>query len=313
MTPENVESLLRKAPRPPAPTGLREELLQNIDVRPGATSEPVWNGPRSAGWPWWRRWWPALSYAVVMLAGLAVLAVQTRQLAELRRENAQLRATLAAHPATKEGAADYQRLAGVAREVETLRKNTLDLPRLREETEQLRASVADLPAVRTRHQQLQAQARATTQAEEEEDVMAAAKAKARSIACINNLKQLCLAARIYANDHKDVLPPDFVSMAQEMHSPKILVCPADTGKHALEVKSPSDWQQLGPNQVSYDFLAPGISETNSPQVVVFRCPIHGHIGLLDGSAQQMKSPEAGADQLVQSNGLYYLTRPRGQR
>ena len=33
-----------------------------------------------------------------------------------------------------------------------------------------------------------------------------AKAKARSIACLNNLKQLQLAWRMYTDDHDDVLP-----------------------------------------------------------------------------------------------------------
>ena len=44
--------------------------------------------------------------------------------------------------------------------------------------------------------------------------LAKAKSKAQSISCVNNLKQLGLAARIYANDHNDVYPPDIPSMKE---------------------------------------------------------------------------------------------------
>src|SRR3954463_8694946 len=37
-----------------------------------------------------------------------------------------------------------------------------------------------------------------------------AKARAQTISCVSNMKQVGLAARLWSNDHKDVFPPDFL-------------------------------------------------------------------------------------------------------
>src|SRR6266545_1090954 len=44
--------------------------------------------------------------------------------------------------------------------------------------------------------------------------LAKAKEKAQSINCVNNLKQLGLAALVYSTDHNGVYPPDFLSMKE---------------------------------------------------------------------------------------------------
>ena len=91
-----------------------------------------------------------------------------------------------------------------------------------------------------------------------------------------------LAARIWATDHNDKFPPDFSSMSNELSSPNILVCPGDSSKTAA-----MNWAQFGPGNVSYEYLEPEYDETSAqPQTVVFECPIHGNVGLGDGSVQQ---------------------------
>ncbi len=111
--------------------------------------------------------------------------------------------------------------------------------------------------------------------------LARAKSKAQSIHCINNLKQIGLAARIYSNDNKEMFPPDFLSMSNELVSPKILVCPADT-RHTPA----ASWADFDPRKnLSYDFVQPGIAESNAMNEVIFRCPFHNNVGLGDGSAQ----------------------------
>jgi len=112
--------------------------------------------------------------------------------------------------------------------------------------------------------------------------LAKAKDKAQRINCVNNLKQVGLAARMWSNDHNEKFPPDFISMSNELSSPKILVCPGDTSKTKAV-----NWSEFGPGNVSYEYLQPGFDEKSGQfQTVVFQCPIHGNIGLADGSVQQ---------------------------
>jgi hypothetical protein len=44
------------------------------------------------------------------------------------------------------------------------------------------------------------------------------------------MKQIGLAARMWANDHKDIMPSDFLTMQNELNSPRILVCPTETNR-----------------------------------------------------------------------------------
>jgi hypothetical protein len=110
--------------------------------------------------------------------------------------------------------------------------------------------------------------------------LAKAKAKAQQITCISYMKSIGFAARIWSNDHGEKFPPDFQSMSNELVTPKILVCPGD-GSRIKAV----DWSSLSPGNVSYEYLEPGIAEKGAEQTIVFRCPIHGSIGLGDGSVQ----------------------------
>jgi hypothetical protein len=94
-----------------------------------------------------------------------------------------------------------------------------------------------------------------------------AAANARRIACLNNLKQVGLAYRVWANDNGDLYPAqvsvtnggarewvaagDFVSvfqvMSNELATPRILVCPEDTSGKGMAPNFPS----LNTNSVSY--------------------------------------------------------------
>jgi hypothetical protein len=111
--------------------------------------------------------------------------------------------------------------------------------------------------------------------------LAKAKSRASTISCVSNLKQIGLGARMWANDHGDTFPPDFLSMSNELVTPKVLVCPGDSSKTKVQ-----DWSQASPNNITYEYLAPGIKEKGNEQLPVFRCPIHGNVCLGDGSVQQ---------------------------
>ncbi|MBN2506734.1 MAG: DUF4190 domain-containing protein [Verrucomicrobia bacterium] len=106
----------------------------------------------------------------------------------------------------------------------------------------------------------------------------AAKAKAQSTTCLNNIRRIGLAALIYATDHNGVLPPDFLSMSNALASPKILVCPNDTTRTRA-----TDWSTFTPANVSYEYLHPATKEADVRRTAIFRCPFHGHQGYGDGS------------------------------
>ena len=118
--------------------------------------------------------------------------------------------------------------------------------------------------------------------------LAQAKGKAQSIHCVNNLKQMGLAARIYANDHNATFPSNFLAMKDELNTPKILICPSDSNHAAGATLT---WENFDPSQSSYEFVTRGLTES-APGVekkVLFRCKIHGHECMGDGSVEQKKS------------------------
>lgn len=108
--------------------------------------------------------------------------------------------------------------------------------------------------------------------------LAKAKGRAQAINCMSHMKQIGLAALIYANDHKEVFPPDFLSMSNELVSPKILTCPSDNSKVGTR-----SWAQCTPANISYEYLLPGAKVDAAARQEVFRCPIHGSVCYGDGS------------------------------
>jgi len=137
---------------------------------------------------------------------------------------------------------------------------------------------------------------------EDAEALAKAKERAESIACINNLKQLGLAARLWANDNGDMNPPDILSMTDYLPTPRILACPGD------RVRQPAkDWASYTSANCSYSYWAPS-APTTEPQRLLFLCPIHLHVGLVDGSVQSgvMK---AHPERLVRRDGKIYLSDP----
>jgi len=139
--------------------------------------------------------------------------------------------------------------------------------------------------------------------------LAKAKQKAQSIACVSNMKQIGLAARMWAVDNKDQFPFNvstskggtlelcerdaegydrnaarhFQVMSNELSTPKILVCPGDKSKQVAD-----SFKNLDSWNVSYQLrTGDKVSDTN-PQEVLIYCPIHHHTAQTDGSVNQGK-------------------------
>ncbi len=130
-----------------------------------------------------------------------------------------------------------------------------------------------------------------------------AKNRAQSINCMNNMKQIGQSFKQWALDNGDQYPFNvnaskggtlescnpgsdgfdrnaamhFQVMSNELNTPKILVCPADSSKAAA-----TDFQTLQAANVSYLVRSgTNISDT-FPQEILARCPVHGHILTCDG-------------------------------
>jgi hypothetical protein len=180
-------------------------------------------------------------------------------------------------------------------EIERLQGQNRELHKLRAEVAALRPMVKEIEALRLEHQRLiesmaQQQAAVTVQPVEPEPM----DERSQSIACINNLKQIGLSARIWANDNFDILPPDLISMSNELSTPLVLHCPADPSRPRIP-----DWPHFQDSYSSYEYLNPGGSDVE-PMVVLARCRIHGHFALSDGSV--LDGPG------FSSSGRRFLTR-----
>jgi prepilin-type N-terminal cleavage/methylation domain-containing protein len=125
--------------------------------------------------------------------------------------------------------------------------------------------------------------------------LARAKPKARSIACMNNLKQTSLGLRIWAGDNADKFPwnvgytngggagsadwtDNFRVCSNEFNTPRILLCPSDTTKRAA-----TNWFFLfGDTGISY-FFSTKSSETRPQGILLGDWNVTGGGGGTDPS------------------------------
>jgi hypothetical protein len=106
--------------------------------------------------------------------------------------------------------------------------------------------------------------------------------------------------RVWALDNEDLFPTNFLCMSNELNTPKILVCPADTNRFVA-----ANFSTYADANCSYEMFNGSDKE---PAQVLTRCPIHGNIGLCDGSVQ-MGAAKRHPDWLVQRDGKLYFEPP----
>jgi hypothetical protein len=300
MNEDQIEHKLRNAPQPPPPSGLREKLEQQIEL----PSTPTPSSPSSLPYRDWRG--RVIPWAALLVAAM-IIGVQSHNVAQLRRDNETLRGVSSADPSARGAAQDADRIPLLLVEIERLRRQNVELHQLRGEVSRLREQVLQIDPLQSQIQQLHAALAAAhtsrpaptppqpqlPQNTEEE----------LSIRCINHLKNIGLAARIYESDHDDTFPPDFLSISNELSTPQILICPSDSQR------VPADsWNHfIAPVHATYEFLNPGGSSAE-PTVVLARCPIHGHLALSDGSVHNPHNLPPGANLQVR-NGKQELILP----
>jgi hypothetical protein len=293
-----IERLIREPRQFTPPPGLRERLIEQIPAESKeAVSRPSLLKPPSGGWL--RRWWPAVAPAAVSVACAVVLTAQQGKIRELKANIQTLSHTPAVESAAQPdtGTAAAQASAEMEQEIN----------RLKELAERLKAEIAQLQQLQTDNVKLRAQVAAPPElglTPQEAEFLAKAKERALSIACVNNLKQFGLAVRVWALDNNDSNPPNVLSMSNELSTPKILVCPAETNRPLA-----ANWSSFTMANCSYEFLVPDEKDADrEPLRVLVRCPIHGNIGLCDGSVQSRVGKEH-PDWLIEQDGKVYYAPP----
>lgn len=122
----------------------------------------------------------------------------------------------------------------------------------------------------------------------------------QKINCVNNLKQIGLAFRIWSGDHGDKYPfqistnaggtrelcaPDrtgfdsnsylhFKAMAggECLSIPLLLICPQDRTKHAA-----TNWAKVAPENVTYRLRTSTDVNEDNPKAILAVCPVDGNI------------------------------------
>lgn len=101
-----------------------------------------------------------------------------------------------------------------------------------------------------------------------------AKQRALSFGCVNNLKQIGFAARLWSMDSGDQAPAGFLVLTNDLASPAVLFCPADVGRQI-----PTNWTDLDWSKIDYTWIS------NSPLAITNicgTCRIHTHALQADG-------------------------------
>jgi len=299
---QQIEQLLRGAPRPTPPSDLEAKLLAQIQLPPPARHNSSSQNALAPRIHWLRRWWPALAPAALSAACTVVVSVQVTEIQSLKKSIEALSQTagtsaiapkadsdqhLSEAPAPQSRPTQEQEIERLKQLVNKLRSEIATLEQMRVENDKLRSQIAAAPGVLTA---------------EETAALDQARDRAQSIQCVNNLKQLGLAARIWALDNGDKFPVDPLQMTNEMSTPKILHCPSD----ATRIEA-SNFSAYTAANCSYDYLAPCATELD-PWRVLWRCPVHGHIGLSDGSVQSDVAKNQ-PNSLVQREGKLYFQQP----
>ncbi len=117
------------------------------------------------------------------------------------------------------------------------------------------------------------------------------------IGCVDNLKQASAALKKWAAAHDQTFPRDLNSLQKYLASPMYLTCPGDDAK-----TEETEWTNFRPSNVSYVMVSPGAKD-NRLNLIVVKCPIHGHVALAEGRVFQGDYIKQQGMQITKQNTL----------
>ena len=296
MNDTTVERFLFQAPKPAAPAELLKALQAEIHLPAAKTPAARKNGELQSPM---KRWFPALAFCLLMLSCAIMIAVQGSQSASLKRQNEVLQKATAALPQLREQHAALEQALAQQDELNQLRKDNEEMHRLQAEMQQLQQMTAQVQRLKGENARLSQSLNAPTTPVNVDTFFDEAQQRAERIQCVNNLKQLGLAMRLWAGDNNDKYPTSLVVMSNELSAVKVLICPGDKARQA---NGSLLWSQFQDNMTSYQYLAQPDDE-QYPECITAFCPIHHNYLLADGSVQSI-NPSAIKE--VKKDGRWYL-------
>jgi len=129
-----------------------------------------------------------------------------------------------------------------------------------------------------------------------------AKARAQTINCVNNVKQLGLAARLYASEHNDSLPSITTwcdDLQKYVKAPNIFQCPVESSRRcSYAINARLDGKKLSevnPQTVLFFESDAGWNGSGGPESLVLgRHRQMVVVGFADGSVRQMLRSQVGS-------------------
>lgn len=118
-----------------------------------------------------------------------------------------------------------------------------------------------------------------------------ARQRSLGIQCVSQLRQTVLAARLWSIDHGGQGPPGIPAFTNELGSPALLSCPANSGHPVATNWATFDWRWN-----DYEWLP--AADWYNPAAVCGRCRIHDTVGRVDGSVQWLGGYRHGWPEIV---------------
>jgi hypothetical protein len=244
------------------------------------------------------RWWPALMAGGGVAFCALILALQQMELRELKEDIQALHATLSGqNNAAKTELFGNGRFGQAANA--SPKAYEQEIERLKEQAAILRADLAQMEKLHLENVALRDQLAVPVPVPLDAEAQAreAAQQAVMKIECLRHLELISLAVRRWMDDRDgEWLPANFVPISDDLGGPAILICPRDSSRQPAQ-----SWASFSSRNSSYQFLS-SLGQTPDRRVG-WRCGIHGHIGLSDGSVHHYGS---NPGLLLQRDGKLYL-------